>query len=199
MGKHAKAISVEKVSQAVKVNFIANPFCIMAYSFPNVSIAISLNRLLAPSHIRCWALYSLVSLQCLIAAISCVLLFTQCTPVASLWDSTIPARCFPTGVMTGYSYFTGCKSCPLSRLGTRADRSVQPAFTAVTDIVLGIVPIAAFWKLQMKTKTKVGLCTMMGCTFFAAICAIVKTTRLNELANLEDFTYGTVDLVIWAM
>lgn len=39
----------------------------------------------------------------------------------------------------------------------------------------------------------------MGCTLFAAICAIVKTTKLNTLADLQDFTYATVDLVIWAM
>lgn len=56
-----------------------------------------------------------------------------------------------------------------------------------------------FWKLQLKTKTKIGLCLLMGTTALAAICAIVKTTKLDELANLADFTYGTVDLVIWAI
>lgn len=40
---------------------------------------------------------------------------------------------------------------------------------------------------------------MMGCTLLAAICAIVKTTKLYQLADLADFTYGTVDLIIWVM
>lgn len=48
-------------------------------------------------------------------------------------------------------------------------------------------------------RTKVGLCIMMGCTLFAAICAIVKTSNLGSLEQLDDFTYATVDLVIWAM
>lgn len=70
MGKHAGALPAKQLSKAVKVNLIANPFGIMAYSFPNVSIAILLNRLLAPNRIRTWALYSLASLQCIIAAVS---------------------------------------------------------------------------------------------------------------------------------
>ncbi|KAK7726530.1 hypothetical protein SLS53_007957 [Cytospora paraplurivora] len=32
-----------------------------------------------------------------------------------------------------------------------------------------------------------------------AICAIIKTTKLDELENLADFSYATVDLVIWAV
>ncbi len=73
------------------------------------------------------------------------------------------------------------------------------AFTAFTDVVLGVVPIAGFWNLKLPTNTKVGLCFLMGCTLFAAVCSIVKTTKLDELADLQDFTYGTVDLIIWAM
>lgn len=64
---------------------------------------------------------------------------------------------------------------------------------------MGAIPIAAFWKLQLKLGIKVGLCVMMGCTFFAAVCAIVKTSYLYTLADLSDFTYATVDLIIWAM
>ncbi|ROV89087.1 hypothetical protein VMCG_09859 [Cytospora schulzeri] len=37
----------------------------------------------------------------------------------------------------------------------------------------------------------------MGCTLFTATCAIVETTKLNELENLADFSYATVDLIIW--
>ena len=61
------------------------------------------------------------------------------------------------------------------------------------------MPVIAFWKLQLKMRMKIGLSFLMACTLFAAICAIIKTTKLNELADLADFTYGTVDLIIWAM
>ncbi|KAI1778659.1 hypothetical protein F4818DRAFT_306297 [Hypoxylon cercidicola] len=180
MGRHASDLPVEKLGYTVMINFIGNPFGIMAYSFPNISVAILLERLMAPNKWRAIGLYTLTILQCVIAGISCVLLFVQCTPSEYLWNPIVPAHCFPPGTMSRYSYFVG-------------------SFTAFTDIVLAIVPIASFWNLQLPKKTKVSLCLVMGCTLFAAICAIVKTTYLNELEDLDDFTYGTVDLIIWAI
>jgi len=76
---------------------------------------------------------------------------------------------------------------------------IYTAYSAFTDIFLAVVPAMVFWKLQLKTKTKIGLCLLMGATALAAICAIVKTTKLSELSDLTEFTYGTVDLVIWAI
>ncbi|OTB02432.1 hypothetical protein M426DRAFT_322709 [Hypoxylon sp. CI-4A] len=180
MGKHASDIPPDQLSYTVMINFIGNPFGIMAYSFPNISVAILLERLMAPNKWRAFGLYTLTILQSIISGISCVLLFVQCTPSEYLWNPTIPAHCFPPGLMSRYSYFVG-------------------SFTAMTDIVLAVVPIASFWTLQLPRKTKISLCLVMGCTLFAAICAIVKTTYLNELEILDDFTYGTVDLIIWAI
>ncbi|ETS80241.1 hypothetical protein PFICI_07770 [Pestalotiopsis fici W106-1] len=180
MGKHAIDIPTERLSLVMKVNFIGNPFGIMAYSFPNISVAILVNHVLPPNRLRAGALYLLAISQCVIAGISCVLLFTQCTPTESLWNPTVPHTCLAAGTVSRYSYFVG-------------------AYTALTDIILGVVPSLAFWGLKLPTKTKVGLCFLMLCTLFAAICAIVKTTKLNELDDLTDFTYGSVDLIIWAI
>ena len=112
MGKHIVNIPPHHQSLAVKVNLIANPFGIMAYSFPNISVAILLDRLLAPNAFRSRALYLLAISQCIIAAISCVLLFVQCLPTEFLWnpDPALKPRCFPPGTMSGYSYFVGCES-----------------------------------------------------------------------------------------
>lgn len=180
MGRHAYHLTVAQRVQATKLNFIANPFGIMAYSLPNISVAIFIHRILRLPRTQKWVLYSVTIAQNIIAGISCVLLFTQCSPTEFLWNPTIPAKCLSSTVLTGYSYFVG-------------------AYSAFTDILLAIIPIFAFWKLQMKLRTKIGVCLLMGTTALAAICAIVKTSKLNELADLEDFTYGTVDLLIWAV
>ncbi|KAL9025195.1 MAG: hypothetical protein Q9196_005943 [Gyalolechia fulgens] len=180
MGRHAQHLDQTKLVSIVRLNLIANPFGIMAYSFPNISVAIVLNRIIAPSRPVWVTIYAVSIAQCIIAAVSCVLLFVQCTPSEHLWNPTVPATCMPPSVITGYSYFVG-------------------AYSAFTDVFLAIVPAMVFWKLQMKTKTKIGLCLLMGTTALAAICAIVKTTKLYQLANLADFTYATVDLIIWAI
>jgi len=110
MGKHATDIQPEQLSQAVKVNYIGNPFGIMAYSLPNISIAILINRLLAPNRFRSYGLLALAISQCCIAAVSCVLLFAQATPTAYLWNPTLPGKLnYSSSVLTGYSYFVGCR------------------------------------------------------------------------------------------
>ncbi|KAL8940608.1 MAG: hypothetical protein Q9216_002721 [Gyalolechia sp. 2 TL-2023] len=180
MGQHAQDLDPAKLVPIVRLNFIANPFGIMAYSLPNISVAIVLNRIIAPRRTVRITIYAVSIAQSIIAAISCVLLFAQCTPSEYLWNPTVEATCMPPSVITGYSYFVG-------------------AYSAFTDIFLAVIPAVVFWKLQLKTKTKVGLCLLMGTTALAAICAIVKTTKLYQLADLADFTYGTVDLIIWAI
>lgn len=101
---------IQGVQAPLMSSYTANPFGIMAYSFPNISVAILLERLLAPNKLRTRFLYLLASTQVVIASISCILLFVQCIPSAHLWNPTIPAKCFPTGTVSRYSYFVGCRS-----------------------------------------------------------------------------------------
>jgi len=56
----------------------------------------------------------------------------------------------------------------------------------MTDIILAIVPISAFWKLQMPFSTKLGVCIMMGLTMLSAIVTIVKATYIHLFTNHTD-------------
>ncbi|KAK9424385.1 putative Integral membrane protein [Seiridium unicorne] len=183
MGKHAAELGRQRASEVVRIILIAGPFGVMAYSFPNISVAILLQRLLAPNKLRTSLLYLLVCLQVVISAVSCILLLAQCRPTESLWNPTIQATCFPPKTVSKFSFLVGW---PL-------------ALTAFTDVVLGIVPIAAFWGLRLPTRSKVGLCILMGCTLFAAVCSAVKTSKLSELDDFSDFTYTSVQLIIWVI
>ncbi|KAK9788262.1 putative Integral membrane protein [Seiridium cardinale] len=180
MGKHTAELGIQRTSEVVKIFLIASPFGVMAYSFPNISVAILLQRLLAPNKLRKYLLYLLVCSQVVIAAVSCILLLVQCRPTDYLWNHTIQATCFPAKTVSKYSYLVG-------------------SFTTFTDVILGIMPIAAFWGLRLPTRSKVGLCILMGCTLFAAVCSTVKTTKLSELDDFSDFTYTSVQLVIWVI
>ena len=111
MGRHAYYLSSYQRIRATKLNLIANPFGIMAYSLPNVSVAIFINRILRLPRLQQWLLYSVPIAQCVIAGISCVLLFAQCVPAQFLWDPTVPAKCLSPTVITGYSYFVGGEHC----------------------------------------------------------------------------------------
>ncbi|KAK3690492.1 hypothetical protein B0T22DRAFT_441878 [Podospora appendiculata] len=139
------------LSKALMLNLIACPFGVMAYSFPNIAIALQMDRVLAPNHLRSIAIRILAMGHCLVAAVSCILLFTQCLPTEHLWNSSTPATCLPTGVLASYCYFVGVITATIK------ERLV------------------------------------------AAVCSVVKTSKFNEMADVQDYTYDTVDLTIWAI
>lgn len=146
MGRHIQSLSIEHAIQAVKINLIANPFGIMAHSLPNIAVAIFIDHVLYLSHRKRAALYTLVIFQNLIAVVSCVLIFTQCNPPASLWNPTDkPVSCLSRDLVIHYSTFIG-------------------SYTAFTDVVLAIVPIWTFRKLQMARKAKIATSIIMSMT-----------------------------------
>ncbi|KAJ6102313.1 hypothetical protein N7486_004740 [Penicillium sp. IBT 16267x] len=69
----------------------------------------------------------------------------------------------------------------------------------MTDIILAIVPVTVFWKLQMRTSTKVAVCIMMSLTLLSAIVTIVKATYLHLFTDHTDPLYNVVILVLWGL
>ena len=107
MGRHGYDLSSDQKTRATKLNYIATPFSIMAYTLPNLSVAIFLQRILRLPRLQKWLLYSVPIAQCMIAGVCCILLFAQCTPSRFLWNPATPAKCLPATVLTRYSYFAG--------------------------------------------------------------------------------------------
>lgn len=109
----------------------------------------------------------MVIFQVVVAMISVFIIYLQCDPPPILWDHRIPGTCWDPKVFDGFQYFVS-------------------SWTTFTDIVLAIVPVSAFWKLQMRTSTKVGVCVMMSLTLLSAIMTIVKATLIHTFTNKTD-------------
>lgn len=142
-------------------------FNIGAFSFPNISIAILVNQLLDPNTMRTRCLFSLVILQVVLALVSVFVVFLQCKPTQRLWNPSVEGTCWNPDVFNDFSYWVS-------------------AYTTMTDIVLAVIPIAAFWKLQMKFSTKLGVCIMMGLTLLSAVVTIIKATFLHLFTDRTD-------------
>jgi hypothetical protein len=106
-------------------------------------------------------------LQVIFAMITVVLAFAQCQPTQKLWEKTLPGSCWDPRILNNFSYWL----C---------------AYTTLTDAVLAIVPIAAFWDLQMKRSTKIGLSVLMGMTMLSAVVTIIKGTYLYLFTDMDD-------------
>ncbi|RAO64996.1 uncharacterized protein BHQ10_001008 [Talaromyces amestolkiae] len=186
LGRHSAAVVAEKgmdgYAAAAKWQIIAFPFNIGSFSFPNISIAILINNILDPNKFRTIALYVMAVLQVVFAMISAVLVFVQCKPTAILWDPRLLSEgsCWSADVFNDFTYWVS-------------------AYTTMTDIVLAIVPVTVFWKLQMRTSTKVAVCIMMSLTLLSAIVTIVKATYLHLFTDHTDPLYNVVTLVLWGL
>ncbi|KAG7413609.1 hypothetical protein Forpe1208_v007153 [Fusarium oxysporum f. sp. rapae] len=73
------------------------------------------------------------------------------------------------------------------------------SFTVFTDLVLAIVPIHAFWKLQLKVQEKLEITFMLRLTFLSAIFTIIKATYLDTFNDRTDPLYNVVTLIIWGL
>ena len=109
LGRHAYYLSPEQQMETVRLQTIANPFGLMAFALPKISVAILLTRIMAPTKWRKRSLFA-VSISVLIFTIICdILLFAQCSPSRSLWNPMISHTCWPNSVLTDFTIFVGCQ------------------------------------------------------------------------------------------
>jgi hypothetical protein len=106
-------------------------------------------------------------MQVIFALISVFLIYLQYTPTRGLSDHTITGDCWPQLVFYDFTYFVG-------------------AYTKVTDIILAVVPISVFWKLQMRRSTKTAVCVMMDLMLLSAVVTVVKTTYMPLFTDQVD-------------
>ncbi|OJJ88711.1 uncharacterized protein ASPGLDRAFT_42285 [Aspergillus glaucus CBS 516.65] len=184
LGRHTAAVIVEHGMEGTimtaRWQIIAFPFNIGAFSFPNISIAILVSNLLDPNPPRTYALYAMSTVQVIFAIVSVFVVFLQCSPTDKLWNASLPGTCWDPSVFNDYSYWVS-------------------AYTTMTDIVLAIMPISAFWNLQMRFPKKLSVCIMMGLTLLSAIVTIVKATYLHLFTDKTDPLWNVVPLVNWGL
>ena len=110
LGRHVFYLKKEDRIRAIKLVNIANPFLVIASSLPNVSVAISLNKILVPPYK--WQqgfLFGIPILQCIICMISSIVAFTECSPPQSLWDNEVRGDCISTDAIVAILYLNSGK------------------------------------------------------------------------------------------
>ncbi|EXL99009.1 hypothetical protein FOIG_08914 [Fusarium odoratissimum NRRL 54006] len=186
LGRHTAAVASEPggTQRMVKTKIlqvVGYPFNIMAYSLPNAVILILIERLVGKTKtISRRFLRVVVAIQIMLALASVIITFVQCRPTKMLWDQSAQGECWSPHVFNYTSYAVS-------------------GFTVFTDLVLAIVPIHAFWKLQLKVQEKLEITFMLGLTFLSAIFTIIKATYLDTFNDRTDPLYNVVTLIVWGL
>ncbi|RFN49826.1 hypothetical protein FIE12Z_5887 [Fusarium flagelliforme] len=186
LGRHTVAVAsepggIDRMVRTKILQVIGYPFNTIAYSLPNVAILILIERLVGRTKtLSLWFLRVVVAIQIFLAFISVVIIFAQCRPTRMLWDQEAKGECWSPDVFNHSSF-------------------VVSSFTVLTDLVLAIVPIHAFWKLQLKRQEKLEITFMLGLTFLSAVFTIIKATYLSTFNDRTDPLYNVVTLIIWGL
>ncbi|KAL8711971.1 MAG: hypothetical protein Q9220_003667 [cf. Caloplaca sp. 1 TL-2023] len=181
LGRHVYYLNPDTAIEAAKLAVLSNPLVFLAGAWPNISVAIAFNRILVPpQRWQVGVLFGVPILQCTLAVISSITTYTECSPLKAIWNPSIPHKCISPDAILAILYLNG-------------------AFSAFTHIFLAIVPIYGLWNIQMKLKTKVGVCLLMGSTAIAAIAAIIRTVRYSDPNLGTDFTHSIYRILNWAI
>ena len=99
----------ENAAPAIKISLIAFIPGIVSVAVPKLAVTCLLIRLLNPGRRHVIVLYSL-SISCIIIVALCaVFLWTQCHPIAALWDPSLVPICWSPTVLVTYSILAGGK------------------------------------------------------------------------------------------
>ncbi|KAF6220469.1 hypothetical protein HO133_002901 [Letharia lupina] len=175
--RHFMYLTPAQVEETTLFNWVSQTFCIMAIATGKISVAILMGRLMAPNRWRKRILYFLSISAFIAACIFIISIFAQCSPPKALW---IPSP----------------GKCPHPKKINDLDVALACWFVFV-DFALAIFGITMIWNLQLNKRKKAGLSALLGLGFFAGICAAVKTSYLPTLTVHSDFSWITVDLLIW--
>ncbi|CZR69627.1 related to integral membrane protein pth11 [Phialocephala subalpina] len=175
MGSHAADLGLPQTVKAVKWEIAGQCFNIMAIATSKSSVAVFLIRIVnrkLHTWLLCFCIFSTT-----FVCVSCIVfMFTQCTPLESIFNPTIPHTCYIN--FTANAIFSG-------------------SYTTAMDFVLAIFPWFILWKLKMKRKERLTIAFGLSLGVFAGICGIVRAVELRGIAGKADYTYLTMPLILW--
>lgn len=88
----------------------SQPFCVTSFSLSKVAVALLLIRVMPPAFKRgAWFLYGLTGVQLLFGLVATIIQFTQCSPPRSLWDLSLPLKCWRFAILQNFLYTLGGK------------------------------------------------------------------------------------------
>ncbi|KAJ5973252.1 hypothetical protein N7481_010462 [Penicillium waksmanii] len=181
IGKHVEAIEDPSIiPPALKLVYISFVIVIIGCVLSKTSFAITLLRIVTQVWMKVFLWFIIITMNS-IMWLCAVCYLAQCKPAAALWNTKLmaTAQCWPTSIFENIALTAG-------------------AYSGCMDFILALLPWAVIWNLQMKKREKFGIAVAMSLGVFAAATAFVKTSKLVNISQVQDFTYYCSSIIIWA-
>ncbi|KXG48491.1 uncharacterized protein PGRI_023610 [Penicillium griseofulvum] len=181
LGRHLNEISdASRQIQAIKYTVIAPNFSVISTTTGKISVTIFLLRLMGQSASapRRWFLYILMVVSIAWNVLAIVAIIGFCRPAERIWNQNVDGSCFSLN----FQLIAGIS---------------QAAFNAFNDLALALFPAYIFWHVQLASKMKFAIISVMGAGIFAAAATVVKCILLKNLPAHADITWSWADITIW--
>ncbi|KAI0910897.1 hypothetical protein F4823DRAFT_336321 [Ustulina deusta] len=179
--RHLYYLTKEAAKHVTKLNWIAQPFGIIALGTGKLAVGFLLLRLIPPNtRWRRRMIWALMIITMIANSLSVILTFTQCRDPAALWDPDVRAvtQCWDPKVQSDFSTFTG-------------------SLNSAVDIIFSLIPITFIWKLHLSIRKRLGLVVLLSTGSFSGVSAAIKTNQLVTLTARSDLTWETFGLYLW--
>ncbi|KAJ5801962.1 uncharacterized protein N7503_004412 [Penicillium pulvis] len=148
--------------------------CVVA----KISIIITLLRITV-DRVHAYILYAAITLATAVGLIFFFFTIFQCSPVEFFWNRlTETGTCISTDLLIDIAY--------LYSVGA-----------AVTDLTIGLLPVALIWNLRMNQRTKAAIVGILGVGCIASAAVIIRIPFVKNYKSTE-FLYNTYQISIWS-
>lgn len=133
----------QNLDKALLCWWLGQIFYVITCMVAKISIITTLLRITV-DRVHDWILYGAMSLAAIVGLIFLFFTIFQCTPVNYFWERiSIKGHCVDTQTLIDIAY--------LYSVGA-----------AVTDLIIGLLPVALIWNLRMNRRTKVAIVGILG-------------------------------------
>lgn len=144
VGRHAAYLDINDTIAAVKTLIFGEFFLLSGLMFVKVSVLLFLLTIGGTNRWLRWILQGNLVLIVTSTVAFCVVIWVQCTPVQGNWDPFVPGRkCIELKKFMDATY-------------------VLSAITIFTDFVCALMPLPIIWRLNLSTKTRIGIMSVIG-------------------------------------
>ncbi|KAJ5555841.1 hypothetical protein N7535_008272 [Penicillium sp. DV-2018c] len=145
-----------------------------------VSIMIALLRITV-DRIHAYILYAAITLATVVGLIFFFFTLFQCSPVSFFWNRRRPGEqgsCLDQDLLTGIAY-------------------MYSAGAALTDLTIGLLPVALIWNLRMTRRTKAAIVGILSIGCVAGAAVIIRIPFIHYYKE-EEFLYNTYQIAIFS-
>ncbi|KAL2173764.1 uncharacterized protein P884DRAFT_280763 [Thermothelomyces heterothallicus CBS 202.75] len=177
-GHLVSEISQENYAEAKKWWYLCYPFYAVTMMLVKMSMTSFFRRVIV-ERLHKWILYSAMVatiISCVVFVFTCIF---QCWPVSYFWDKyTQTGTCIPDRIVIALAILFS-------------------VINMITDFTFALLPAWIVLRLNMKLRTKLALCALMGLGCVASAAIVVRMPYLQAIAS-DEFLYDTVFVAVWS-